>query len=142
MDKKGIDKATFKNEEILFFFNLVYYVEKEIKQRNSKGFNIQDKKLKKFCSIHNIVITKMNSTAIDREKENLKINHIYFTNNKDNQIASILVHLRNAICHIQIEDKNKYFAFKDTYNKSPTMMALLEKKIFVEFIEAMKATRK
>lgn len=81
MDKKGIDKATFKNEEILFFFNLVYYVEKEIKQRNSKGFNIQDKKLKKFCSIHNIVITKMNSTAIDREKENLKINHIYFTNN-------------------------------------------------------------
>lgn len=132
----------FKDDEILTFYNLVYYVEKEIKQQKPRGFNVQDRKFKKFCSTLNIVITKMNSATIEQEKQNLSVNHIYFTNNKNNHIASILVHLRNAICHIQIEDKNKYIEFYDIYNKRLGMIASLEKKLFTDFINSMKDTRK
>lgn len=135
------DEVEFTDKEIIVFYKLVYYVEKEIKSKNSKGFNIQNKDFKKFYTTHKITIVEADTKTIE-QKTSEGNNYVYFTNTRRNQIASILVHFRNAICHLQIEDEKGCFLLKDTHNNSTTMEASIQKELFAELIEAMKATRK
>lgn len=139
MNTKNI--TPFSDEEILIFFNLIFYVEKEIKSKNSKGYYIQDNNFQKFCTTHNITIVETDTKTL-KQKITSTGNNIYFTNTQSNQIASMFVHFRNAICHLQIEDRNGHYLLKDMYNNKATMTASIEKELFVEFIEAMKVTRK
>lgn len=136
------DYTQFENNEILNFYNLVYYVEREIKSKSSKGFNIQDKDFKHFCVENSISINVSNSHVIKQKKKHKNINSIYFTNTKKSQIASVLIHFRNAICHAQIKIEDDYLLFEDIYNKNITMIASLDRKLFEKFISSMKATRK
>ncbi len=134
--------TSFKDDEILTFYSLVYYVENEIRKKNSKGFNVLNTEFKQFCTRHNLIITATNSEDIRIKKQSAVKNSIYFTDTKNSYIASILTHFRNAICHAQIKEYNNSLIFEDKHNENITMFALLERELLAEFINAMKATRK
>lgn len=97
-------------EEILKFYNVVQFNEKELKE-NQSGFKMNEGRVKKFKDDNHILLQKVkkDSDVIKHEE----MNKFLFTRNRNSQGASFIAHVRNAYSHSNISIDGDYFLIED-----------------------------
>ena len=133
-----IMKQNLSNEEIVFFYNLLFRYEHE----TLAGYKDDDV----MRVIGSKIVIDDNHTD-DEILSYVKDNCIQYAYRK-NKCRAILRHIRNAFAHGNIQSTEKYsvFIMKDyddpSKRKKCNMLAKVNKGYFYELIDAMESTRK
>lgn len=106
----NVARDEFTPEEILKFYNVVQFNEKELKE-NQGGFKMNEGRVKKFKDENHILLQKVkkDSDVIKHEE----MNKFLFTRNRNSQGASFIAHIRNAYSHSNISVDGDYFLIED-----------------------------
>ena len=125
------------DNEILYFSKIMLRYEGEIKT-NPKGYNINDKELKKFIRNNNIRLEyKMKCTQYKEEK-----NTIFFSKCDDSVCVSFMRHIRNAFAHNNIVKERNSYILTDKWHKNLTMNGRIGTNLLKDLIAKMEETRK
>lgn len=106
----NVTRDKFTPEEILKFYNVVQFNEKELKE-NQGGFKMNEGRVKKFKDDNHILLQKVKKDSdVIKHKE---MNKFLFTRNRNSQGASFIAHVRNAYSHSNISIEGDYFLIED-----------------------------
>lgn len=125
------------DKEILYFYDILHFVENKIKKGEHKGYRIGDKGVKRFC--------KSNQLKLDYENkpyEHCNRNFIIFKTGNDSTCPAFFKHIRNAFAHGNIYKNKNLYILKDVYSKEITMYGYIGQNLFKELIEVIKSTKK
>lgn len=124
------------DKEILYFYSILHFVENKIKKGEHKGYNIDNKCVRKFMKNKHVRLDYKNKPCAHLDK-----NLIVFKTGSDSTCPSFFKHVRNAFAHGGIyKDKNMYI-IKDIYRNKITMYGYIGQKLLKELIEVMKSTK-
>lgn len=125
------------DKEILYFYDILHWVENKIKKGEHKGYKIDDKRVLQFRKSKQVKLDYKN-----KPYEHWDRNLIIFKTGNDSTCPAFFKHIRNAFAHGNIyKDKNMYI-IKDIYRKEVTMYGYISQNLFKELIEIIKSTRR
>ena len=144
MGKASKPTNKLSDEECLFFYNVLYICETEIR-KDKTGYDI-DKTIN-FRKENNLILMKKKSKEIKAHKE---INTIYFTDSKDSYCASFLTHIRNSFAHCLLLKDGDYYIIQDKCKKKNSkgkktefsMYGIIKQELLQELIIKMEETKK
>lgn len=125
-------KLTLTNDEISFFYRLLYRYETTIK-KNPKGYNIDAKEVKQFTKDHSLELDYGSKTVT---KHNIK-NKMTFTKGKS-ACVSLFRHIRNAFAHATISKVNDCYIIQD----DKRMYGKIETTLLPKLIDVLEQTKK
>ena len=132
--EKMIERNTLADNEILYFYKLLFKYEKII-SKDPKGFRYN--KIKKFLKTHSINLDYTSPVTEHTDK-----NKVVFTQ-YTSVCACFIRHIRNAFAHGLIrKERNVYTIIDyDKKRKKQTMYGRINKELLPKLIEEMENTR-
>lgn len=125
------------DKEILYFYDILHFVENKIKKGEHKGYKIDDKKIKNFYISKHVKLDYK-----DKPYEHWNKNMIIFKTGSDSACPAFFKHIRNAFAHGNIYKNKNMYIVKDVYRKEITMYGYIGQNLLKELIEVMKSTKK
>lgn len=132
----GLINTTLTDKEIVFLYNLTFAVEDMKRNKNTKGFSIKDKQIRKFL--------KDNNVSLDYKSKVCKhegMNKILFSAS-DSTCFDFLRHIRNAFSHGLLIKEHNYILIKDFYQNKLTMYGKISRNLLFLLIDIMINTKK
>lgn len=134
------DNKKITQEEILQFYSIIQFSEKDLKE-NAGGFVMDKGRIQKFKEENQLII-KTSKTISKHEDRNKFI----FTKNRKSQGASFIAHVRNAYSHSNITIDGDYYLIEDykTEKKKVKIMTAygrIHRNLLFPFIDCMMKDR-
>lgn len=132
----GAVNTTLNNQEIRYFYELLFYLSDLQKKRDTKGFNILNKELKRFLIDEGVKLDHKTVPNVHYDK-----NRIIFTGG-GSVGYSLLRHIRNAFAHGGLIKEKNAFVIEDKYQGKITAYGRINHKLLFLLIDKIVSTKK
>lgn len=130
-----MEENRLSDKEILYFYDLLFRVENQIKNGDTKNYRIDRKEVTSFRKKEQIDLNYK-----EKPHEHCQKNLIIFKTNKST-CFDLLKHIRNAFAHGNIFHSKNMYIIKDYYKKEITMYGYISQNLLPKLIQVIESTK-